>query len=52
MSLQVLLLYYIWVSQGGTGQPEELLHLRPLPGADRAKAVLNRQLEVAGGQGT
>lgn len=53
MSLQVLFLYYVWVSQCGTDQPEEVLDLWPLPGADRAKAVLNVQLEdleVAGGR--
>lgn len=45
MSLHVLFLYYVWVSQCGMDQPEELLDLWPLPGADSAKAVLNIQLE-------
>lgn len=45
MSLHVLFLYYVWVAQCGMDQPEELLDLWPLPGADSAKAVLNIQLE-------
>jgi len=52
MRLQVLFLYYVWVFQCGTDQPEELLNLWPLPRVDRAKAVFNIQLEdpeVAGG---